>query len=451
MHIYKILMLILTTILLAGCVNSNTKTLPPTKQDISDEQQTLSEEVHAPDPLLLSETINTLTETHRATGTEEAHRVAEWLKAEAQKYNYTVKSQEFKVYKQDVKSFLTNCENLNPFNQELPIHTSHNIIAERESSLDTNKTIIVSAHYDSTSESKGVIDNASGTAVVLELLRVLKDCSLPFNIKFIFFGSEEYFLTGSRSYIAQLTEEEKADILGCLNIDMIGLKDQDKFVLSTPQGTSNTLTTQMVKLMDSQYIQGTLFVPGESDHVTFLKAGIPAFNFCDNYRYLDTSNDDSLDNLDINRLKIAVQTLADAIIAIDPIDSISKHEQVIDPKKLSDIFNVDFLFENIPTGYELVETKEILLPNKLASKVMHIFENNNNDRLVVTQKYTATDPFTPEVINVYANNGFTFCDKGYWVNKDTNPAHIAFEHSLIQYEFEGNIEDIEELSSHYLK
>ena len=53
--------------------------------------------------------------------------------------------------------------------------------------FDKNKkTLYLTAHYDSTSDTIGIVDNASGSATLLELARVLSDYNDEFNIGIVF-------------------------------------------------------------------------------------------------------------------------------------------------------------------------------------------------------------------------------------------------------------------------
>ena len=99
-----------------------------------------------------------------------------------------------------------------------------NIIVTKKSSTDTTKNLIISAHYDSAEDSVGANDNGSGVAAVLELARILKDTEMPYNIKFILFSGEEKYMLGSRWYVGNLTEDERKQIIGVINIDTIAEK-----------------------------------------------------------------------------------------------------------------------------------------------------------------------------------------------------------------------------------
>lgn len=85
---------------------------------------------------------------------------------------------------------------------------------------ESEKTIIVGAHYDSVG-TYGVDDNGSGVAVVLENVLRMVDESPFYTIKYVFFGSEEIGMYGSRSYVEELTSKEKDNIVLMINVDTI--------------------------------------------------------------------------------------------------------------------------------------------------------------------------------------------------------------------------------------
>lgn len=96
---------------------------------------------------------------------------------------------------------------------------SHNVIAELPGKRE--EWIVLSAHYDSTSLSHGAYDNMSGCAGLLGIMEKLKDKELNYGLRFLFCGSEECGLLGSKAYV-QDHEEELEHIVLNLNLDMIG-------------------------------------------------------------------------------------------------------------------------------------------------------------------------------------------------------------------------------------
>jgi len=98
--------------------------------------------------------------------------------------------------------------------------------------------------YNSTNTT-GVIDNGTGLSVILEVARQLKDCDSPFNIVVVFFSGEEYFRTGSRAFVSNLTATEKENTIGCINVDMVGEKDAGDLIMRANRGEHNILTLML--------------------------------------------------------------------------------------------------------------------------------------------------------------------------------------------------------------
>ncbi|MGK0428869.1 MAG: Zn-dependent M28 family amino/carboxypeptidase, partial [Psychroserpens sp.] len=78
--------------------------------------------------------------------------------------------------------------------------TSNNIIVTKTGSLYPNTFLIIDAHYD-TINGPGTNDNGTGTVLLLELARLLKDVETEYSIKFIHFSGEEDGLIGSNYYV----------------------------------------------------------------------------------------------------------------------------------------------------------------------------------------------------------------------------------------------------------
>ena len=139
---------------------------------------------------------------------------------------------------------------------------------------------------------KGVDDNGSGVAVVLEAAKVLKDVETPETIQFIFFGAEEVDLCGSNYHVSQMTQEDIDNVM--LMIDYDSLVAGDKAYVYGTAGKDGKyrdhaleiaaeknleLITQSGK--NPEYPAGTT---GDwSDHVAFKDADIP-------YVYFESTN-----------------------------------------------------------------------------------------------------------------------------------------------------------------
>ncbi|MBT2758442.1 M20/M25/M40 family metallo-hydrolase [Mesobacillus foraminis] len=161
---------------------------------------------------------------------------------------------------------------------------SQNIIATRTPQKGKDHEIVhVSAHFDSVPFAKGASDNASGTAVALELARVLKSYPIDKELRFVFVGAEEIGLVGSQHYVSQLSEEEIGRSIANFNMDMVGTswENATAIYMNTLDGKANIVTeaAQAAAERIGTPSELILYQRGASDHVSFYDAGIPAVNF----------------------------------------------------------------------------------------------------------------------------------------------------------------------------
>ncbi len=91
---------------------------------------------------------------------------------------------------------------------------------------EKGERIILGAHYDVCGNQEGADDNASGTAGILELARLLKDQNLKYRIDLVTYTLEEppYFNTREMgSYIhAKSLHDANIPVKGMISIEMIG-------------------------------------------------------------------------------------------------------------------------------------------------------------------------------------------------------------------------------------
>lgn len=163
-------------------------------------------------------------------------------------------------------------------------YESQNIIAVKPGRGDT--TVVVGAHYDSVSRGEGATDNASGVGVMLEVASLLKDYPTHANVVFIAFGAEEVGLHGSRYYVSSLSDNEIAQTVAMINMDMVSGYGDNLYAYSALGGP--TWVRDMA--LDIGWNQGIdiystigLYYDGAtgdwSDHRYFRDAGIPIVYF----------------------------------------------------------------------------------------------------------------------------------------------------------------------------
>ncbi len=98
--------------------------------------------------------------------------------------------------------------------------SGRNVTATQLGTKNPDNIYIICGHYDSVGE-HGADDNASGTVAVLETARILSQYQLENTIIYALWDEEEEGLKGSH-YYAEKAENDDLNILGVLNVDMIG-------------------------------------------------------------------------------------------------------------------------------------------------------------------------------------------------------------------------------------
>ena len=100
---------------------------------------------------------------------------------------------------------------------------SHNVVAEIKGSEHPDEIIAFTAHYDSVSFSKGAFDNGTGAITLLQLFEHFQKATPKRTLRFIWCGSEEMGLLGSKAYVAAHEEEVKEKFVCDINIDMVAV------------------------------------------------------------------------------------------------------------------------------------------------------------------------------------------------------------------------------------
>ena len=210
--------------------------------------------------------------------------------------------------------------------------TGENIIVTKKSSTDMTKNLIISAHYDSAEDSVGANDNGSGVAAVLELARILKDTEMPYNVKFILFSGEEKYMLGSRWYVGNLSEDERKQIIGVINIDTIAEKS-DLGYMAMIEGNKRPDDIEyddegLKKLAElNKHSMSDLFTSSDgfyltmatnSDHYPFALVDIPAVSIVQDWQDGLNVNDSSdvKENMDMQRIVEEIEKVTQVLSEI---------------------------------------------------------------------------------------------------------------------------------------
>ena len=135
--------------------------------------------------------------------------------------------------------------------------SSKNLVITKTGTLYPNTYVIICAHYD-TIAGPGVNDNGSGTSILLEAARILKNVPTDYSIKFIHFSGEEQGLYGSEHYANEVVYQNNSrniDVKLVFNIDQVGGQlgnnnttikcERDISGLTTNNAMSNQITQEL--------------------------------------------------------------------------------------------------------------------------------------------------------------------------------------------------------------
>lgn len=151
----------------------------------------------------------------------------------------------------------------------------YNIVAKLLGSVDPEKVIIISAHYDSVMDA-AFCDNGAGTAALIELARAFSEASREgiykpqYTLVFIAFAGEELGLVGSVNYFEQHASELN-NIVVVINLDSLG-SDTMEISKSFPDDRGLDLQTIVTNAGNDLGVTIDLTDPRArlSDHETFL-------------------------------------------------------------------------------------------------------------------------------------------------------------------------------------
>lgn len=197
-----------------------------------------------------------------------------------------------------------------------PDGMEHNIIAEIPGSDLAEEVVMLGAHFDSWHTGTGATDNAAGSTVMMEAMRILKTSferlgiSPRRTIRLALWTGEEQGLLGSKAYVADHFAE--TDQFG----NPISLKDEQEKVsayynldngtgkirgvyLQGNEDVRSIFRTWLEPFSDLEASTLTLSNTGGTDHLAFDAVGIPGFQFLqDPITYGNRTHHSNMDHFD---------------------------------------------------------------------------------------------------------------------------------------------------------
>jgi len=167
---------------------------------------------------------------------------------------------------------------------------SINVIGEIPGGSKRDEVVMIGAHLDSWHGGTGATDNAAGSAVMIEVMRILHDLKLPMDrtVRIALWGGEEEGLLGSRAYIKEhfadradmKVKSEHAKLSGYFNVDNgtgkirgVYLQGNDRMrpIFEAWLRPFADMGATTISIRDA--------TPGGTDHQSFDEVGLPGFQF----------------------------------------------------------------------------------------------------------------------------------------------------------------------------
>jgi Zn-dependent M28 family amino/carboxypeptidase len=187
---------------------------------------------------------------------------------------------------------------------------ARNIVGEIPGTDPSQGWIVACGHYDGHDIAQGAIDNATGTAVVMEAARLLSPLRehLQAGVRFILFSGEELGLYGSYAYAAA-HKAEMDSLRVIVNADIVGLAMPIVLLSQASPETVAWLRTQPLKELDVIVDDNPRVFIMNSDHFPFSEKGVQGFYVATSHpagggAWAHTSAD-MLDKLEVRELRQA--------------------------------------------------------------------------------------------------------------------------------------------------
>jgi len=311
-----------------------------------------------------------------------------------------------------------------------------NIIVTKTGTLYPDSIIIVCGHYD-TVNGPGINDNGTGTAVVLEVARVLVSKQLDYTVRFICFSAEEQGLVGSNAYVQSVVVPQSHKLKLVLNVDEIGgIRESPVNIVKVEKDNSNpsgnnaasAFWTDSLASLTRTYstLQTTITNAFGTDYVPFQQAGYVITGY---YEFNQTPHyhqpTDSLSHVDVRYVKeickgtvagVAVfggmhgkflslyhsplSTTQDTVNAYSPKLFVKSSSPITSATLKYEVNNVfiDSVMQFLGTSSDTMFFGGTIPPFPYGSVVNYYFECTNEDSIVTVLPPTPDDYFSFSVL-----------------------------------------------------
>ncbi|MDB2494003.1 M28 family peptidase [Flavobacteriaceae bacterium] len=297
-----------------------------------------------------------------------------------------------------------------------PFNTNgRNIIATQLGKTNPNDIYIICAHYDSVAD-YCADDNASGTATVLEIARILSTQCMDNTLVYALWDEEEIGLRGANFYASQANNNGD-NILGVLNIDMMGYDgdDDDDFDIDVrPIANSIEMKDDLVALLATYNFNLNVNVvnPGTtaSDHARFWDQGYSAVLVGESWDNDDQtpyyhSSSDRYSTLDLPYFHELAKLIMSYMVTKGSLVSVDNSLTVSPSTLTSNMDNASYQWVDCSTNLPIPsEVNQSFSPTTSGSYAVEVTVGSCTE-LSACVDFTSlgTDTFKSNTINIYPN------------------------------------------------
>ena len=185
---------------------------------------------------------------------------------------------------------------------------AYNVIAEIPGGAKRDEIVMVGAHFDSWHSGTGATDNGAGSAVMMEVVRILKalDLKMDRTVRIGLWSGEEEGLLGSKAYVKEHFGDPKtmkltsahATLSGYFNLDNGSGKIRGVY-LQNHDAMRPLFADWLAPFRDLGVSTITIRNTGGTDHLSFDAVGLPGFQFIqDPLDYSTVTHHSSMDVYD---------------------------------------------------------------------------------------------------------------------------------------------------------
>ena len=218
---------------------------------------------------------------------------------------------------------------------------SFNIVAELPGTDKADEVVMIGAHFDSWHTGTGATDNAAGSAIMMEAMRILKTTGVKLRrtVRIGLWGGEEQGLLGSKEYIkahygdpaTMQLKPEHAKFAGYFNVDN-GTGLIRGVYLQGNEAVAPIFSAWMEPFKNLGMNTLTIRNTGGTDHLSYDAVGLPGFQFIqDDVEYNSRTHHS---NMDVYERIQATDMMRNAVIVASFVYNTANRDEKLPRKPL---------------------------------------------------------------------------------------------------------------------